>query len=109
MTMNFWSSWWRSQGFEFDEGLAELHEVAVDELVRLDLLVIDERAVRRMILEDELAALLLDGGVAARHEPVVEDHVARRVLADHGHGLERVQLALVGSFQRDQPAEELLR
>src|SRR3989440_1154692 len=94
---------------ELELDVSQLHDVVVDQVVLLHLLVIDEGPVGAVQVGDlELAALVADGGVLARDLLVGEHHVAV------GGGAEDVLphpqaevLAFVLPVERHQPAAHL--
>src|SRR2546428_6595663 len=94
---------------ELELDVSQLDDVVVDEVVLLHLLVVHEGAVGGVEVRDlELATLVPDGGVLARHLLVGEHHVAVGRGAEHvlPHAEPEV-LALVLAVERHQPAAHL--
>src|SRR5690349_5792969 len=74
---------------EHDVGLTERDHVVVDEVMAIDLLVVDERPVGRLVVLDLEARRRADDlTVLGAHEPVLDDDVDIARVADLGDALE---------------------
>src|SRR5262249_33387811 len=83
----------------------EAHGVAELELLALDRLIVDERAVGAVQVIDDVAALLLrDLGVLARDAGVVDDDMVQRGAPDEARGLEWKPLPQEVAVEGQQPS-----